>query len=137
MVLINYWAVLVSGVLGMIIGGLWYSPAVFGKMWMTLSGLTPEKMEECKKKGMTKQYVLQLIAVLVMTSVLACIVRNAGAITLSSGLYVGFYTWLGFIAPVTLGSILWEGKPWKLWLINNAHYLIVLLISGAILAIWS
>jgi hypothetical protein len=48
----------------------------------------------------------------------------------------GFFNWIGFIAPVTLGTVLWGGKSWKLWLIDNGFYLIDLLIMGMILAVW-
>jgi Protein of unknown function (DUF1761) len=36
----------------------------------------------------------------------------------------------------TLGAITFEKRPLKLYLINNAYWLIALLIMGAILAIW-
>lgn len=47
----------------------------------------------------------------------------------------GFWNWLGFIAPVTLGVVLWEGKPWKLWVLHNAYYLLALLVMGVILGL--
>jgi hypothetical protein len=53
-----------------------------------------------------------------------------------AGLMCGFWNWLGFIAPVTLGTVLWEGKPWKLWALTNGYYLFSLLIMGVILAFW-
>lgn len=48
----------------------------------------------------------------------------------------GFWNWLGFVAPVTLGAVLWEGKHWKLWFLNNGYYLVTLLLMGAVLALW-
>jgi len=126
----------VTAIISMAIGAFWYSPMLFGKLWMTLSGLSPQAMDEAKKKGMAKKYVLAFVGTLVMSRVLACVIGYANAATLGAGLYVGFWTWLGFIAPVTLGGVLWEGKSWKLWCLNNAHYLVVLLVSGAILALW-
>ena len=49
---------------------------------------------------------------------------------------VGFWNWLGFVAPVTLGSVLWEGKSPKLWVLNNGYYLVSLIVMGVILALW-
>src|SRR3989337_3239270 len=37
---VNYLAVVVAAVASMIIGAIWYSPRVFGKMWMRLTGNT-------------------------------------------------------------------------------------------------
>ena len=54
---INYVAVLVAAVANMILGSLWFGP-IFGKMWVKASGMTREKMEEAKKKGMAGSYAL-------------------------------------------------------------------------------
>jgi len=135
---INYLAVLVCGVVSMILGALWYGP-LFSKQWVALSGMTPEKMEEGKKK-MTSGYLVTFIGALVMAYVLAHTLVFAQSYMevegISSGLSTGFWMWLGFIAPVTLGSVLWEGKSWKLYFINNGYNLILLLIMGSILAVW-
>ncbi|MDO8510396.1 MAG: DUF1761 domain-containing protein [bacterium] len=55
---------------------------------------------------------------------------------MAAGFMVGVWNWLGFIAPVTLGSVLWEGRSWKLWFLNNAYYLVTLVVMGIILALW-
>jgi hypothetical protein len=41
----NIWAVLVSALSTFLIGGLWYSPALFGKAWMRENGFTEESMK--------------------------------------------------------------------------------------------
>ena len=63
---INYLAVLVSAIIGMIIGALWYSPLLFGKLWMKLSGMTEKQLNEAKKKGMGKMYLVAFIGVLLI-----------------------------------------------------------------------
>jgi len=55
---------------------------------------------------------------------------------ISGGLMWGFFNWLGFIAPVTLTTKIYENKPWGLWLLDNAFWLISLLVMGAILSTW-
>ena len=136
---INYLAVVGAAVANMVIGFLWYGP-VFGKLWMTLSGMTQGELEGAKAKGMTKNYVIAFIGSLVMSYVLAHALVFASAYFavsgVSAGLTAGFWNWLGFIAPVTLGVVLWEGKTWKLYLLTNAYYLVSLLAMGVILALW-
>ncbi len=136
---VNYWAVLACGVVSMVLGSLWYGP-LFGKMWMGLMGLTDEHMKSAKQKGMGKSYALMFIGSLLMAYVLSHSLTFAGAYLnaagVSAGLMVGFWSWLGFIAPVTLGVVLWEGKPWKLWFLNNSYSLVQLLVFGVILALW-
>lgn len=134
---LNYLAILVAGLVTMVLGAIWYSPPVFGKLWMSLSKLTKKDMEEAKKKGMAPLYVVQLISALVTSYVLAHFIDYLGAITWLDGVVAGFWLWLGFVATVTIGSVLWEGKSFKLYILNNAYNLLSLIIMGAILALWA
>lgn len=137
---INYLAVIVAAIAAMGLGFLWHGP-LFGKQWTALMGWTPESMEAAKAKGgMGKTYAIQAIGALLMAFVLShslvfasTYLQSSG---ISAGLQAGFWNWLGFIAPVTIGVVLWEGKPWKLWFIQAGYYLVSLLVMGVILALW-
>lgn len=136
---VNYLAVLVAAIASMVIGYLWYGP-LFGKQWMAWSGMSQADLEGAKQKGMAKSYALMFVGSLVMAYVLShalvfamSYLKSEGV---SAGLQTGFWNWLGFIAPVTLGAVLWDRKPWKLWVLNNAYYLITLCVMGVILALW-
>lgn len=141
---INYLAVLVCGVASMVIGSLWFGP-LFGKPWMAMMGWDASKKEAWAKtpgakSKMAKLYAIQFVASLVMACVLAHVLVFAGTYMKSSGvsagLSAGFWSWLGFVAPVTLGMVLWEGKPWKLWTIVAGSHLVTLCTMGVILALW-
>ena len=41
----NFLAILVAAVVPMVLGFLWYNPALFGNAWMRESGMTEEKMK--------------------------------------------------------------------------------------------
>lgn len=135
---INYLAVLAAAIANMALGFLWYG-LLFNKPWVTLMGWTPEETETAKAKG-KRSYALAALGSLVMAYVLAHSLVFATAYLhaegVSAGLTAGFWNWLGFVAPVTLGIVLWEGKPWKLWLLNTSYWLVSLLIMGVILALW-
>jgi hypothetical protein len=140
MIPVNYWAVVASAVVMMILGALWYGP-IFGKEWMRLMGMKgPDKMDDKTKKAMMRSYGLMALGAFVMSFVLAHAVIYAesylGTFGVWGGLQVGFWNWLGFVTPVTLGTVLWEGKPWKLWLINVGYYFVGLLVIGVLLSIW-
>ncbi len=136
---INYLAVLLAGVVNMILGAIWFGP-LFGKQWAALAGMTPEKMEEAKKKGMVVSYALMFAGSLLMAFVLAHALVYASAYMkmsgLAAGLTAGFWNWIGFVVPVTIGVVLWDGKPWKYWCITYIYNLVGLLLMGAILALW-
>ncbi len=142
MVPINYLAVLVSTLVMMVLGALWYGP-LFGKQWIALMGFDPEKVREAQEAGMKsmwRSYALMALGALCMSFVLSHTLIFASTYLhsegIAAGIQVGFWTWLGFIAPVTLGSVIWEGKPWTLWAINAGYYLTGLLAIGVLLALW-
>src|SRR4051812_21622205 len=135
MVPVNYLAVLACGVVSMVIGFLWYGP-LFGKPWSELMGwgsMTPEKMAEMQKKA-RPGYAITFLASLVLAFVLAHELIFGSVYTQTSGVSAGiaaaFWTWIGFIVPVTLGTVLWDGKPWKLWFINAGYWLVLLCVDG-------
>jgi len=71
-----------------------------------------------------------------MSYVLAHFVDYAEAATAMDGIILGFWVWIGFLATTQIGSVLWEGKPVKLYLINTLHYLVALAVMATILAVW-
>ena len=129
-------AVVVAAVAAMVIGFLWYGP-IFGKVWIKLMGFTQKDIEKGKSQGMAKNYVILAITTLVMAYVLSYFIDALGMLTIGAGMATGFLAWFGFIMPVMTGSVLWEGKSWSLFWLNNAHYLVSLVVMGAILAAWA
>jgi hypothetical protein len=71
-----------------------------------------------------------------MAYILAHFAAYAGAVDTSGALQLAFWTWLGFVAPVQLGSVLWEGRPVKLYAINTSYYLVTLAVMSLILVLW-
>ncbi len=140
MVHINFLAVLAATASNVVIGFLWYGP-LFGKPWAALSGFTEETMVAAKAKGMGKNYALMMLGAFLTAFVLAHALVFASAYTnthgIPAGLMCGFWNWLGFIVPLSMGSVLWDGKPWKLFLINVGYQLVALLAMGCILAVWT
>ena len=129
---INWIAVIVGAIVAYALGALWYSPVLFGKAWMKLSGVG-----EPKKKGMAKSYVAGFATQLVTAFVLSAFVGTLGASTATEGAIVGFWIWLGFLATTMFGMVLWENKPVKLYLISAVQVLVALKVMGAIVAVLS
>lgn len=133
--MINYWAVLGATVASFVLGWIWHG-ALFQKQWMKLSGMTAASM---KKMPLTAGQAMGLgfVVQLVMSYVLAHIVNYMMAATFTDGAQLGFWIWLGFVMPLTAGAWIWEGKPFKLFILNTAYWLLALIISGGILAVWA
>lgn len=134
MLTVNYWAILISAVVYMVIGSTWYSPIMFGNKWIKLMGWTPEQIEKKKNMGIT--YGVMFIGSLVTTFVTAQFIQYTDSTTWLEGATTGFWIWIGFIAPVGLNGHLFETRKWGLFGINIGYSLVCLIITGAILAIW-
>lgn len=134
-VVVNFWAVLVAAVVQFIIGSLWYSPLLFVKPWMKLMKIDPEGMKPTAQE-MSKIFLVSIVSSLIMCYILAHFAVYAGAVNIVHGLQLGFWMWLGFIVTTHIHGVLYEKRPFALFAINMGHYLVSLLASGVILAIW-
>ena len=130
-------AILVAAIAAMVLGFIWYSPQVFGNEWMKLMKIGKKQIAQAKKKGMSKTYLTMLISSLLTSYILASFIALLGITEAIDGALLAVMLWLGFIATTTLSSILWEGKPAKLYILNNGYHLVSLVVMGIILALWS
>lgn len=130
---INYLAVLVGALASMVLGFVWYSPQVFGKRWMKLTGLS---QEELRKESMMRIYIFSFVAALVMAWMLARFIHYAAAFSLISGIKTGVWAWLGFVAPTSLVNYMFQKKPLELYLVDVGYHLVALMAMGAIIAAW-
>lgn len=135
MIEVNYVSVLISGVAMMILGYLWYGP-VFGKPWMKLSGLNKSEMNGMKGGDMARLYGMMFISTLVLSYVLAHVLGAFQANDVAMALTGAFWVWVGFIATTMLGGVLWNKKPWMLYVIESGYYLVGLSIISIILTMW-
>jgi hypothetical protein len=135
---VNLWAVLVSAVATMVLGFVWYSPALFANPWMRLMGYDPNdkaKVAEMQKTA-GPSYALSLIASIVTAFALGKLIGVTGAMTAIDGLKIGLVVWLGFVTTVQLTNALFSRQRNKLYLINTGYQLVCYLAMGAILGAW-
>jgi hypothetical protein len=130
---INFVAVLISGAIIFALGGLWYSPVLFAKQWISVVGKTEE---ELKKEAKPTNYVTALLQGLISAYVLAIIIDWGQATTIGAGAWVGFMCWFGFAGAPALVHNIFAGRSPKLWVIDSGHTLVSFIVSGIILAFW-
>jgi hypothetical protein len=129
---INHWAVLVSALILWVLGAAWYSPALFAKPWMAALDIVPTG----PKKGLALGMVSSLIGDLLVALVLVHFVLWSGAASYAEGAFIGFLSWLGFFAATQFPQGIYEGRPFRLFLINEGYWLVGLVVIGGLLAHW-
>lgn len=87
-----------------------------------------------KEKPSVLKMVVAFVTQVVMAGVLSMFIVP-GDIT--TGLKVGILLWVGFVATVTLGSVLWKEKSWVLWALNNAYNVINISLMAIIIVVWA
>jgi hypothetical protein len=133
---LNILALMVSAVVTMAIGFAWYSPALFGSKWLLLSGVDPNAEGKSKNK-MFQSMAVGFVSALITAYVLSRFVKIAGATTLSDALLLAFWLWFGFTATVQISVVLWEQKPWGLFLINTAYSFVSFAVVAMIVTLWT
>jgi hypothetical protein len=134
---INLIPVIIAGVINMVLGALWYSPYVLGKLWMRSMGKTEEEMKQGSSgSSMGFLYVVNTIASLLFAYVLAHIIKFASITSFAGGVKVGFWVWLGFVVTTVIPGYLYEGRPKMLYFIFISYQLISIAAMGGILAVW-
>ena len=131
----NYLAIIVAVVATFALGALWYSPLLFGNMWVRAHGYSGERLDRMKKAA-PKAYGISFVAFLVLAAVLTFLAWRVGVGTAMGGVRLGVAVWLGFAATIGLTAWVYSDKPFSTYLIDAGYQLVYLVIMGAIIGAW-
>ena len=137
---VSFFAIAVAVVVNFIVSFIWYTP-LFGRAWKKAVGLENAPEPTGARLALmlgTNALALFLIAFILSNNIAAWTPKTWGSTlpglsAIAQGLSASLFTWIGFFLPVVANTVVWEGRPLKLLLINGAYYLVVLLIAGQII----
>ncbi len=130
--IINHWAVLACAVFHMVLGALWYSPALFFNAWKKENNLTDEQL---RQSNPAKTYGISFLMAYIMSYNLAFFLGDA-ATDWKWGLTAGFLAGFGWAAAIFTSIALFEQKSWKYILINCGFIVVYFSVIGLILGAW-
>lgn len=58
---LNWWAVIAAAVCAFLIGGLWYSPSLFGSLWKRANGFAKDEPPRAGAKTFGLSFVFSLV----------------------------------------------------------------------------
>jgi membrane-associated HD superfamily phosphohydrolase len=126
---LNLWAILAATVSAFLIGGLWYSPVLFGRAWERANGFSESP------HASPKVFAISFLLILVMAVNLAMFLNDAKT-TAAWGAIAGFLAGFGW-AAMGLGVVaLFERRSWKYSMINGGYLTVALTLMGLILGAW-
>lgn len=133
---INWLAVILAGLTSLVIGSIWYAPAVFGKMWTKLA-----KVDESKLK---KNGARPFVAAVLLSFLTAFVIAHVAALTnaffevepLSAALSSAFWLWLGVAVTTVAVHDMFEARPWKLTFITVGHQFFLMIAMGLVIGLF-
>lgn len=129
---INYLAAVAAAVSTFVIGGLWYSPALFQRGWMATNGFTEADLA---KGGAGRIFGIAFVLALVMAFNLTAFLSGPDT-TPAWGATAGALTGLGWVAPAIATIALFERRPARYMLINGGYFVVAFVVMGAIIGAW-
>ena len=126
---INYLAVLLAALAGFFVGWPWYT--AFGKAWARALGKDPDT----PPKPRPQPFIVLGLSLLLMAWVLAGIIGHLGTgqVTVVNGVISALFVWVGFVVTTMAVNHAFQGQKLVLTLIDSGHFLVVLMLMGAII----
>ena len=127
---LNWFAVVVAAVATFVLGGVWYSPALFYKPWLRLNAFDEEMLKRGNQAFIFGgSFVLQLVAVVNLAAFTAG--HDLGFVVAASAA-VG----IGWVATAFGVTYLFERRPFALFAINAGYHIVSYVMIGVILGLW-
>lgn len=127
---INLLAVLLAALSAFMLGGLWYSPILFGGIWQREARLANPQQKPHGTKVFIMAFILSFIAALAMALLLQ---RKPG---LFMALHTGLLAGLCWVSTSFGINYLFAGRSFKLFLIDAGYHTLQFILYGLILGLW-
>ncbi len=108
------------------LGGLWYSPLLFGKRWAREVGLD----EAALRKGLARAFGTASVCALVMSANLGFFV--GGRTSLAFAVFAGVAAGAGWVATAIATSYVFARRSFALVAIDAGYHVVSYAIAGAI-----
>ena len=132
---INWLAVLVAFIASMVIGFVWYLPAVLGNRWMTAIGKTEEDLKNIS--GGARIWIPMIVAAALTAILLAVLISK---LDLDNAMAGGFFALVLALVFRAGGHVIhngFAGRPAAVTLIDSGHDLLAMTVAGAIIGAMS
>jgi hypothetical protein len=128
---INWISVVIATVAAFAIGGLWYSPVLFGKAWQTEIKLSTDDL---RKTNMAMIFGLSFVLNFISAVVLEMFIGKNS--TMTFGLIAGLLVGIAWIATSLGVNYLFARKSFRLFLIDAFYFIVYFAVMGVILGAW-
>lgn len=111
-------AILLSAILAFALGWLWYSPKVFGNVWMEAIGKKPGDVEESLAR-----YLVTFVGWVVAAFVYSFLISHGFIEGFRDYMFLSVALWGAFMMPAKSHAIMWGNFNTKLLWIDGGYML--------------
>ncbi len=129
---VNWAAIVVAAIASFLLGGLWYSPALFGRAWQSANNLSDDDL---RKRSMGMVFGVSFVLTLLMAANLAMFLADPKT-TVAWGATAGFLAGFGWVGLAIAILALFERRSWKYIAINAGYMTAAFVMMGLILGAW-
>ena len=122
-------AVVATGLLAFICSLVWYSPLLFGGVWMAHRG-------NAVSTTPAWTFVVAPLREIAVALVLAHLIVRLAITDVGRAMRLAVALWLAFHAVGMAGAVLWDNMPWQLGLVHGGDWLMKAVIMAAMLTVW-
>lgn len=127
----NIWVVMLAALVATAINVVWYSRWLFGDAWRQANGSThlstPHSWQDYLAILGINVFTAYVLSQFVQFAIIALKLEG----TITDGVIVGMWAWLGFVAAPTLINSVRHRQKREVWIIESSQYLLSLLVMGA------
>ena len=124
----NPWIVLAAAASSFLVGGLWYSPVLFGNAWTRENGGPQSSGHPGRVFGVA--FVFSLVA----AAAFAALVGPAPG--MEASLRLGALAGLGLVAASYGINYQFAQRSFRLWLIDGGYHAVQFLLFGVVFGLW-
>lgn len=125
---IDFLAVVFASIAGMILGGVWYMPGVFGGAWQTSIG-----KEQWRRVKPLQTVVVRVAATVITAMGLAILLAGGGVTTFWGAIRLAAVVALGVVTPIIAADFHFTGRPARLIVMTCAHRVAHVFVISAVL----
>lgn len=128
---VNFFAVLIAALSSFALGGIWYSPLLFQRIWMEACGLTELDLKTIDPK---RVFIGSFFLSFFIALSLSLFVGPAPSLGVSVG--AAFIIGVCWVSSAYGITYLFEQRPLKLFLVNSGYHILQFTLMGLVLGLW-
>lgn len=128
---VNFFAVLIAALSSFALGGIWYSPLLFQRIWMEACGLTELDLKAINPK---RVFIGSFFLSFFIALSLSLFIGPTSSLGVSVG--AAFIIGVCWVSSAYGMTYLFEQRPLKLFLVNSGYHILQFTLMGLVLGLW-